>query len=97
MKLSREEVEKVAGLARLTLTEDEKERFSHQLSSILSHMEELNQVEIPEVDSTPSVVGETGVLRDDVVRPSLSQDEVLRNAPDSHNGFFKVPKILSDR
>lgn len=97
MKLNREEVEKVAGLARLTLTEDEKGRFSNQLSSILSHMDELNQVATQDVDLTSSLVGEGNVLRDDVVRPSLSPEEALRNAPNAHSGFFKVPKILNDR
>ena len=97
MKLNREAVEKVAGLARLTLTEEETERFSHQLSSILSHMEELNQIETQDVDPTASLVGGDNVFREDVVRPSLSQEDALRNAPDTHNGFFKVPKILNDR
>ena len=94
MKLTREEVEKVAGLARLTLTEDETERFSHQLSSILAHMDELNQVDTRDVDPTASLVGGENVFRDDVVRPSFSQEEALCNAPEAHKGFFKVPRIL---
>ena len=97
MKLNPEEVEKVAGLAKLTLAEDEKERFSHQLSSILSHMDALKEVPTPEVGSSPLPVGGENELRDDVVTPSLSQDDALRNAPDAHDGFFKVPKILNDR
>ncbi|MEC4673812.1 MAG: Asp-tRNA(Asn)/Glu-tRNA(Gln) amidotransferase subunit GatC [Nitrospirota bacterium] len=97
MKLNPEEVEKVAALAKLTLAADEKERFSHQLSSILSHMDVLNQVPTHEIDPSPSPVGGENVLRDDVVRPSLSQDDALRNAPEAHSGFFKVPKILNDR
>lgn len=97
MKLNPEEVEKVASLARLTLTEEEKKRFSHQLSSILTHMDALNKVVTEKVDQAGGDRHEENVLREDHVIPSLTQEEALSNAPESHSGFFKVPKILSDR
>jgi len=97
MKLDRDEVEKVAGLARLALSEEEMERFSHQLSSILTHMEELNRVMTDNIDPSYSLGEEPTPMREDIVRPSLSQEEALLNAPVVHAGFFKVPKILNDR
>ena len=95
MKLTLKEVENVAGLARLSLAEDEKERFRHQLSSILSHMAQLNEVETGTVGPTPLPVVEANVLREDDVRPSLSQEEALHNAPESHRGLFKFETITS--
>ena len=97
MKLTRQEVETVAGLARLNLSEEELERFRHQLSSILSHMDELNRVKTEETGPTASLVEGDPVWREDEVKPSLPQEEALQNAPESHAGFFKVPKILNDR
>ena len=97
MKLNPNEVEKVAGLARLTVTQEEKERFSEQLSSILTHMDALNKVSTE--GGADRALGEEygNVLREDKVQPSFSQEEALLNAPQRHSGFFKVPKILGDR
>ena len=97
MSISQKEVEYVADLARLRLGNEEKIRLSDQLSHIIDYMAELNQVDTKGVDLTVSVVGGTKLLREDNICPSLTQEKAIENAPDSKDGFFRVPKIISER
>lgn len=97
MQISKTEVEKVAKLARLELTEAEKEEFSRQLSSILTYMEKLNTYDTEGVEPTATVLGEVNVFREDEVRPSLPVDRALANAPEQSDGCFVVPKIIEER
>ena len=97
MKLSQQEVEYVAELARIQVSEEEKGQLSQHLSSILTYMEELNQVDTEGVSPMASVVSHDNVLRDDEVRESLPQDKAVGNAPVAKDGLFQVPKIISDR
>ena len=98
MSIEMSQVEHVADLARLQLSREELERLSVQLSRILTYMEELNAVDTAGVPGTASVVaGDTNVLREDEVQPSLSQDQALSNAPEAVDGLFQVPQIISDR
>ena len=94
MEITREQVEHVAKLARLAVTDEEKALFGRQLSSILTYVETLNRVDTTQVEPTAHVVPMQNVLREDAAKPSLSRDEVLANAPDSENGCFRVPKII---
>jgi len=83
-----EEVRHVAELARVDLDEDEVATFAEQFGAILDHFETLE--EVPEVESEPDLVN---VMRPDEVRESLSQDEALRNAPETEDGKFKGPNV----
>lgn len=83
-----EEVEHVAGLARVDLSDAERERFTEQFADILSYFEALD--EVPEVEDEPEL---TNVMRPDDVRESLDQEEALRNAPDSEDGYFRGPPV----
>ncbi len=94
MKITIAEVEHVARLARLELTKEEKERMRAQLDSILSYVEKLNELDTSAVEPTSHVLPMINVFREDEVGPSLSQEEALANAPDRHDVFFRVPKIL---
>jgi len=94
MKITIKEVEHVARLARLELTEEEKERMRAQLDSILSYIDKLNELDTSVVEPTSHVLPMTNVFREDEVRPSLSQEEALANAPDRQDLFFRVPRIL---
>ncbi len=96
-KISKDEVEKVAKLARLDLTEAEKDAFGRQLSAVLTYMEKLKTYDTTGVEPTATVLGEVNVFREDVVHPSLPADRALANAPEQVDGFFVVPKILEDR
>ncbi|HTN44500.1 MAG TPA: Asp-tRNA(Asn)/Glu-tRNA(Gln) amidotransferase subunit GatC [Nitrospiria bacterium] len=97
MKLSKEEVEHVAKLARLAVSEEEKEAFSRQLSEILTYIGKLNELDTSKVEPTSHVLDLSNVLRDDVIRKSLAPEDVLANAPDRVNNFFRVPKIIEER
>jgi len=94
MPVSREDVEYVANLARIQLTEEEKDTLTSQLSSILHHIEKLNELDIEGVEPTFHVLDVTNVFREDEVRPSLPSEETLKNAPARDGDFFKVPKII---
>ncbi len=94
MKISKEQVEHVAMLARLELTEAEKETYTEQLNSILEYAAVLDKLDTKDVPPTAHPLPLHNVFRDDVVKPSISQEEALANAPDQEDGFFKVPKIV---
>jgi aspartyl-tRNA(Asn)/glutamyl-tRNA(Gln) amidotransferase subunit C len=97
MEISKEQVEHVARLARLEVSEDEKAMFARQLSGILTYMDQLKELDTKGVEPTATVLPTDNVFRDDNVRPSLPQEKALANAPDQADGFFRVPKILEDR
>jgi aspartyl-tRNA(Asn)/glutamyl-tRNA(Gln) amidotransferase subunit C len=92
--ISQKEVEHVARLARLELTEPEKTLFGEQLSQILTFVGQLQEVSTEGIPPTASVVEQESVLREDVPREGLSRDQALSNAPEASEGFFVVPKIL---
>lgn len=94
MKITKQEVEHVARLARLELSEQEKEKLTDQLSSILTYVETLNTLDTKGVEPTSHVLDIKNVMRDDVAMPSLSQERALANAPDKAAGHYKVPKII---
>ena len=88
------DIEKVARLARLELSEEEKATFGNQLEQILTYMEQLNRLDTSGVEPTSHAIPIYNVFREDEVRPSLPQEEVLGIAPDEQDGHFKVPRII---
>ncbi len=97
MNLSEKDVRYVADLANLELTSEEVQRMSQDLGHILTYIEELNQLDTNEVEPMAQVLfdsGETATLREDVVRPPLSNADALANAASSGAGYFKVPKVI---
>jgi aspartyl-tRNA(Asn)/glutamyl-tRNA(Gln) amidotransferase subunit C len=88
------DVKYVAHLARLSLTPEEEVKFGAQLSHVLGYIEKLKEVDISQVEPTAHAVPLINVTRPDEVRPSLSNEEALRNAPAKANGLFVVPKIV---
>jgi len=92
--ISRTEVEHVAALARLDLTDDELDRFTRELGSILEHVEELSGLTLDGVEPTAHPLPLVNVLRPDEVRPSLERGEVLAAAPAVEDNRFRVPRIL---
>ena len=93
-KIERGEVEHVARLARLKLSEAEKGLFTDQLNSILDYMETLNELDTGAIEPTFHVVSHQNVMREDTVKESQSQEAALENAPDKAQGCFRVPKII---
>ena len=97
MEISKAEVEKVAKLARLEISEAEQAAFAKQLSQILTHVETLKQYDTEGVEPTATVLGQVNVFREDVVRPSLPVEKALANAPEREADGFAVPKIIEER
>jgi aspartyl-tRNA(Asn)/glutamyl-tRNA(Gln) amidotransferase subunit C len=94
--VSREVVEHVATLARLALSEDELNRLQHEMGRILEHADKLQVVDTDEIEGTSHVIPMTNVYREDVAGESLTPEEVVGNAPDSADTFFRVPRIVEE-
>ena len=97
MKLNREEIKHVAGLARLSVDEKEVEVFRRQLSDILTYIGKLNELDTTHTEPTFHVLDLQNVFRKDEVMPSLSREEALSEAPEPADGFFRVPKIIEEK
>jgi len=93
--IDREQVRKVALLARLELTSDEEEQFATQLSSILEYIEQLSELDTSNVPPTARAIDVSNVTRDDQLHPFNNRELVLEGAPDREGEFFKVPRIMS--
>jgi aspartyl-tRNA(Asn)/glutamyl-tRNA(Gln) amidotransferase subunit C len=96
MKLSKEEVQHIALLARLGLTEADTERFQDQLSNILENFRILEQVDTKDTPPTAQSIPLVNVTRPDEVSPSLPQNDVLANAPLQESDFFRVKAVLEE-
>jgi aspartyl-tRNA(Asn)/glutamyl-tRNA(Gln) amidotransferase subunit C len=94
--ISREEVAHLARLSRLAVTEEELDTFAGQLDVILQSVARIGDVAADDIPPTSHSVPLTNVYRDDVVRPSLKQEDVLAGGPDTAEGRFRVPRILSE-
>ena len=93
-KITKRDVEYVAKLARLRLSEKEKEKFTKQLDQILKYVDKLNELDTEKVKPTSHVLPLKNVFREDKIWKSLKIEKVLENAPEKVKGFFKVPKII---
>ena len=96
MSLTQQDVEKIAHLARLELTEAEKAQYQSQLSAILDYAERLNTLDLEGIPPTAHAVTQQNVLREDVAEASMPMDEVLLNAPNYAANQFVVQAILDD-
>jgi aspartyl-tRNA(Asn)/glutamyl-tRNA(Gln) amidotransferase subunit C len=94
MTISKEEVARVAHLARLEIGESDLQRFAGQLTDILQYMDILNEVDTSSIDPLYSPVEHDTPYREDKARSEYSREEVLRNAPDSDGEYFIVPKVV---
>ena len=95
-KISLAEVEHVARLARLELSDADKERMRRELDGILSYIDKLRALDTDGVEPTAYAVPMTNVMREDLPRPSFPRDEMLANAPDRSGELFRVPKIIEE-
>lgn len=94
MKLTREQVIRIAELARLELTEEETALYQEQLSAVLEYAERLEALDTDAIPPTASVLLARNVMRDDVPQPSMARDDILFNAPDSKDNCFQVQAVL---
>jgi aspartyl-tRNA(Asn)/glutamyl-tRNA(Gln) amidotransferase subunit C len=96
MKIDEAQVRRVALLSRLELSDQEVSQFSTQLSAIFEYIEKLNELDTDNVEPLAHCLPVHNVFREDVPKPSLSNEAALANAPERENEYFKVPKILDD-
>ncbi len=94
MKITKEQVQYVARLARLELDPQQLESFSHQLATVLDYMETLAQVDTAGVEPTAHTISLTNAFREDRVHQHLDTSKALENAPAGEDGFFVVPKVI---
>lgn len=95
-QISRDDVARLAKLARLALTDNELESFAGQLDAILEHVSQIQAVDTADVKPTDNPLKDTNVTRPDVVQPCLTQAEALAGAPEAEEGRFAVPQILGE-
>ena len=94
MKISSREVEYVAHLARLEISEEEKEKFTGQLNDILLYIDKLNELDTRGVEPMSHAIAVTNAFREDKIVDSLGTEKTLANAPDARGEFFRVPKVI---
>jgi len=94
MKITKEQIQHIAVLSRLNLSEEEKDLFGSQLSSILDYVDQLNELDTRETEPTSHVLSLSNVMRDDVLTSSLPGEEALKNAPSRSENFYRVPRII---
>ncbi|QLE55012.1 Asp-tRNA(Asn)/Glu-tRNA(Gln) amidotransferase subunit GatC [Nostoc sp. TCL26-01] len=93
--IDREQVRKVALLARLELTPEEEEKFTTQLGSILDYVQQLSELDVSDVPPTTRAIDMSNVTREDDLQPYPERDAILNSAPEQEGEFFRVPKILN--
>ncbi len=94
--LSRDDVAKVAKLARLRLSDEELNMFTEQLGGVLEHAKDMNSLDLSALEPTSNPFGLTNVTREDIIWKSLDREAVLAEAPDAQDGRFAVPRILGE-
>ncbi|MDJ0796325.1 MAG: Asp-tRNA(Asn)/Glu-tRNA(Gln) amidotransferase subunit GatC [Calothrix sp. MO_167.B12] len=94
--IDREQVHKVAHLARLQLTATEEETFTTQLGNILTYVEQLNELDVSNIPPTTRAIDVSNVTRSDVLHPYPERDAILQSSPEQEGDFFRVPKILNE-
>ena len=93
--IDREQVHKVALLARLDLTPEEEDQFTTQMGSILDYFEQLSELDVSNVQPTTRAIDVSNVTRADQLQPYSDRETILNQAPDQEGDFFKVPQIMS--
>lgn len=94
MKITRETVENVAELARLSLSDESIERLTHELGDIISYVDKLSELDTENVRPTQHVLNIKNVFREDVAEKSYDRAKILENAPDADESCFRVPKVV---
>jgi len=97
MSVTVKDAEHIAKLANLEFTDEEKEKFTHQLNKILEYMEQMNKLDTSKVTPLSHVIELSNVFRADEVKQSITTEEALKNAPSKTEEFFKVPKVINEK
>ncbi len=95
MKITKETVDQVATLAKLSFTDTEKEKIQQDLSKIIDFVEKINEIDTDGVEPLTHINESVNVLREDEAIETLTQEEALKNAPQKDSDYFKIPKVLN--
>ncbi len=95
MSVTKNDVKKIAELARLEFDENELENYTHEMNKILGYVEKLNELDTTNIKPLSHPIENTNVFREDKPKTSVVREEALKNAPDSNTEYFKVPKVIS--
>lgn len=95
MSVTRKDVEYIAQLAKLRFKDEELENFTHQLNEILNYVEKLNELDTTDVEPLNHPIENVNVFRNDELKSSVQSESALKNAPDSTEEYFKVPKVIN--
>lgn len=96
MKISQDEIKKIAFLSRLEVKENNMANIEKELSDILTYVAELNELDLDDVEPMAHAVPLHNVFREDEEKPSLAHDLALSNAPEAEDGYFKVPRVVQE-
>jgi aspartyl-tRNA(Asn)/glutamyl-tRNA(Gln) amidotransferase subunit C len=94
--ISKDLIKSLSKLAKINLTEKEVEKYTNEFSSVIGYMEEIKNIDVENISETARVSDEGNIFRKDEIKPSLSQEQALKNCKNTYNGYFLVPKILKD-
>jgi aspartyl-tRNA(Asn)/glutamyl-tRNA(Gln) amidotransferase subunit C len=94
MKVTVKDVKHIANLSRLTIPDNEMDKFLEQFNQIITYADILQKVDTTGIEPTPYVLPLSNVLREDVAVQGVSHEDAVKNAPEVHNGGFKVPRVL---
>ena len=98
MSITVKDIDQISFLSRINFSDSEKESLTSELNTILTYVDQLNEVDVEGVEPLVSVLDNVPtVFRKDEVRPSFSQEEALKNAPDANSDYFKVPKVIGSQ
>jgi aspartyl-tRNA(Asn)/glutamyl-tRNA(Gln) amidotransferase subunit C len=97
MPVTKNDVEKIAKLAKLKFSEEDLENFTPQMNEILNYMDKLNELDTENIEPLSHPVEQTNVFRDDKLKTSVSTEDALKNAPSKDEQYFKVPKVIGDK
>lgn len=95
-KISKDLIDTLSKLAKINLTKEQEEKYAGEFSSVMNYMEEIKNLDVENIPETARVSDEGNILREDVIKPSLSQEQSLKNSKNTHNGYFLVPQILKE-
>lgn len=96
MYLEKSNIEKLADVSRISLTEEEKDSITKKVNELLSHLKKLDELDTDNIVPTEKIASKKGIFRKDEVIESLDLNDVFKNAPDEYKHFFRVPKIIED-
>jgi len=96
VKISKDLIDTLSKLAKINLTKEQEEKYAGEFSSVMGYMEEIKNINVDHIQETSRIAKEENVLREDVVKESISQKEALKNSKNTNNGYFLVPAIFKE-